>query len=42
MIMSAFLVPQLAYDTVKALKLPDVMLSNCFRQTVGVLLGIAS
>ena len=39
MIMSAFLVPQLAYDTVKALKLPDVMLSSCFRQTVGVLLA---
>ena len=36
---SAFLVPELAYDTVKALKLLDVMLSGCFRETVGVLLA---
>ena len=36
---SAFLVSQLAYDTVKALKLLDVTLSGCFRQTIGVLLA---
>ena len=39
MITSVFLVPQLAHDTVKALKLPDVMLSGCFRETVGILLA---
>ena len=35
----AFHVSQLAYDTIKALKLPDVTLSGCFRQTVSVLLA---
>ena len=38
-IASAFFVSQLTYDTVKALMLPDVMLSGCFRQTVLVLLA---
>ena len=34
--LKAFLVP---YDSVEALELPNIALSGCFRQTVGVLLA---